>query len=238
MMPTESCEVLATLFHLSKRIRQSSQPNEMKFIFVNETHNLLPYRQAAYYSQKRGVEAISGVSNFDQHTPYIHWLNDWFSKTPNQSQSRSMRLDLSSLSEDNWSEWLPQFVMMVRVNPESETASYLFLARDHAFTQEESTLVEEWADAWFEHYQHYDKTSWMDRFRKLKHKSGTLTGKLVLISTLIAISLIPVKLSVLAPAELIALNPSIIRFTDPLNLITLRQNIVLQRMNEFFMVLP
>jgi hypothetical protein len=43
MMHTESCEVLTTLFHLSKRIRQSAQPSKMKFISTNETHNLLPY---------------------------------------------------------------------------------------------------------------------------------------------------------------------------------------------------
>ena len=69
---------LATLIELERRVRRAASLAELRFIAVNETHGLVPYRQAALLeggSAKRlRVTALSGVASPDRNAPYVVWL--------------------------------------------------------------------------------------------------------------------------------------------------------------------
>jgi hypothetical protein len=65
---------LGTLVQLLKRARQAETEQELAFIIVNETHNLVPYRQAALWRRDREgrgkVMAISGGAVVERNAPF------------------------------------------------------------------------------------------------------------------------------------------------------------------------
>jgi len=210
----ESC--LATLIHLSKRARHSTNLAELRFILVNETKSLLPYRQSAYFSIQKGVETVSGVATLDQQSPYIQWLNNWFRQL-NHDNPKAFTVNLESLSGKGnikWSDWLPKHLSIIPLGRKDQyEGGFLLLARETPFTQEEVTILQEWSDAWQHAYQQILPKRLSGKLTNLlpdniKHPFAT---KSMLALLLLLICFIPVKLTVLGPAELIPLKPSVIR---------------------------
>lgn len=71
---------LSLLTQLSRRVRESASPEEIGFIAVNESKQLLPYRQSALWMRGKGVAAVSGIPDPDRSSPYIQWLTECCSK--------------------------------------------------------------------------------------------------------------------------------------------------------------
>ena len=65
---------LVILIDLEKRIRSVSELNELKFVFVNETHGLVPYRQAILFSIEGIPVTFSGVATTERNSPLVQWL--------------------------------------------------------------------------------------------------------------------------------------------------------------------
>src|SRR5258705_11943141 len=70
---------LGTLVQLLKRARQAETEQELAFIIVNETHNLVPYRQAVLWRRDpegrgKGM-AVSGGAVVERNAPFTLWLN-------------------------------------------------------------------------------------------------------------------------------------------------------------------
>ncbi|MDT8871340.1 hypothetical protein RAA17_10390 [Komagataeibacter rhaeticus] len=98
---------LSALVHLCERLR-TCPPDELDFVLVNESHNLLPYQQAALYrTDKAGIAAISGTAVFDASAPYVRWLAQVFeSITP---RTEAVALDAATLPaalRDEWAQWM------------------------------------------------------------------------------------------------------------------------------------
>src|ERR1700730_17960927 len=70
---------LGTLVQLLKRARQAETEQELAFIIVNETHNLVPYRQAVLWRRDRGARgkaiAMSGGAAVERNAPFTLWLD-------------------------------------------------------------------------------------------------------------------------------------------------------------------
>ena len=65
---------LTLLLQLERRARQAPA-EEIPYIVVNETADLIPYRQALLW--RRGLdrlEAVSGVASPEKNSPYALWL--------------------------------------------------------------------------------------------------------------------------------------------------------------------
>ena len=65
---------LAVLVDLSRRARQARSEAELAFLLVNDTHSLVPYRQAALWRADRGLQALSGLVQPEANAPYAQWL--------------------------------------------------------------------------------------------------------------------------------------------------------------------
>src|SRR6185369_9003125 len=66
---------VGVVMHLARRARQAATAAELGFIAVNETHALMPYRQAALWFAKSGVTALSGVVTPEANAPFVLWLD-------------------------------------------------------------------------------------------------------------------------------------------------------------------
>jgi HlyD family secretion protein len=209
---------LGTLVQLLKRARHAATAEELGFVMVNETHALLPYRQAALWQRNaRGVGkvlAISGAAMVERNAPFMLWLNPAFAKLDDAAEPDRIRpVDAASLGGglgEAWREWLPAHGLLIPLRTAGEPAlGMLLLARDQPWSDGDAHLISELADGY--------SYAWL-RFRGGRHRSvlATLFGrgrmvKLALAAALVAILCLPVTLSALAPAEVVALQPTIVR---------------------------
>jgi phosphotransferase system IIA component len=210
---------LGTLVQLLKRARRAASAEELGFVMVNETHALLPYRQAALWQRHARasgkVAAISGAALAERNAPFTLWLNPAFEKLDGESQSDAIRpVDAISLGGplgEAWGEWLPAHGLLIPLRVDGEaTLGALLLAREQPWSDGDVHLMSELADG----YAH----AWL-RFRGRSRRSlaGVLFGgrgrivKLAIAAAAVAILCMPVTLSALAPAEVVALQPTIVR---------------------------
>jgi Biotin-lipoyl like/HlyD family secretion protein len=214
---------LGMLVQLLKRARRAATAEELGFVMVNETHALVPYRQAALWQRSaRGagkVIAVSGAAMVERNAPFLQWLNPVFAKLDDNSGQDGIRpVDAGSLDAgrpagalgEAWSEWLPAHGLLVPLRTGEQPAlGALLLAREQPWSEGDVHLIAELAEG----YAH----AWA-RFRGGRHRSwlaGLLRRgpllKLVVAAALVGILSMPVTLSALAPAEVVALQPTIVR---------------------------
>ncbi len=212
--------VLATLIFLSKRARDAQDSSEQQFLLVNESMSLLSYRQSAYWEPGAGVKTISGVTTLEKHAPYLQWLDRWFvggntsiTNTPVKNVT-AVTTNLTALGvSDDWREWLPPQLLSIDLKKENHyPGGRVLFARDLPFSPQEIEMLCEWCDSWRAHYIQKYKKNWRNSIAFGQRSSGLkLTARLLIIVILLGLCLLPVRLSVLAPAELIPLNPAIVR---------------------------
>ncbi|KFF72600.1 multidrug transporter [Pectobacterium brasiliense] len=203
--------LLAELLQLQSRARARETLDELAFFIVNETHNLVKYRQALLWDcDKRRLQAASGLASLDHNAPFC----TEFSRLCRQWQEERRQtqvLQCRELPADDqilWQEHLPEFLLWLPLRlPQGDTPLVLVLARDSAWLPAEIALLEKLADA----YAH----AWSSLLKQRRRQTNTSPKKrrLILagIVALVLILLIPVRQSVLAPAEIVAHRPVMVR---------------------------
>jgi hypothetical protein len=207
---------MATLLQLEQRARRAA-PVELPFVMVNETASLLLYRQAILWqAAKRGggrVTAASGVAVHDPDGPYLSWLGKLLARVARGPDARRIHafgpdaVGDADLARD-WSEWLPREALWVPLlAPGDVLLGALLLVRDEPWTEAEEHLLAYLGEA----YGH----AWV-----LGHRRGGLPwarkglpgrGALLGIGLAVALGLVPVRQSVLAPAEVVPTDPALVR---------------------------
>lgn len=203
---------LATLLQLARRARHAASADELYFILVNETFQLAPYRQAALLARGK-VKALSGVSGVEQNAPFAQWLTKVAEALGARSEATTLPFDSTTLPTavgDAWSEWLPAHGLRLVLPGTGAEPAVLVLAREESWTADEMALLAEWADiaaqAWTLHDRGSHHEFWWQTPQRLWR---THRLRYALIAALIL--LIPVRLTVLAPAELAPAHPAIVR---------------------------
>jgi multidrug efflux pump subunit AcrA (membrane-fusion protein) len=206
-------QALMGLLQQAKRAREAPDLEGLGFVIVNETLNLLPYRQAALWSAAGlgSVTAVSGLPQVDPNAPYLQWLNRLCRALA--AQPGITPLDAASAPADSraeWADWLPAHALWLPLQARQDgLEGGLLLARDQPFSEHERALLGELGGS----YGHA-----LAAFRPREHALSRLTSLLrpgraqrrVLLALLL-LSLVPVRLSVLAPAEVSPRQPFLVR---------------------------
>jgi hypothetical protein len=221
--PTPQHPLLA-LLELGRRARGADSANELAFLLVNDSHALFPYRQAALWFADNGVKALSGVVEPEANAPYAQWL-DAVCRFLRDEHATVMRVDARTLPETlaaEWNEWLPPHGLWLPFAERQHSASGgILFAAEQPWPDEIVALLQEWIDTW--HYawaRQPPSAAWS--LRRLTHVATAALlpnpqlswwqqRRLRIAAAVIAVLLCPVRLSVLAPGELVAANPAIIR---------------------------
>ena len=136
---------LAILVELEQRIRSISEINELKFVFVNQTQSLVPYRQAILFSADGKPITFSGVATIEQGAPFVYWLKKHISPVI-KNTNETIRLAPENLDPkyaSEWGSWLPSFALLQPVmSPSGERLGTLLLARDQAWRDEDVELLD------------------------------------------------------------------------------------------------
>ncbi|WP_192804867.1 efflux RND transporter periplasmic adaptor subunit [Noviherbaspirillum aerium] len=220
-----SAAAVTSLIDMAHRARHAQDSVELEFMAVNGTHALAPYRQAALWFAGRGVAALSGVVQMEANAPYVHWLQRLCASLPESAQPLQIgALDAAAGIAEDWAEWLPEYGLWLPL-PASDRSpgGGLLLARDIPWLDEEIGLLGEWVDAWQHAYRAREpRVRWS--FGSLRARAGQRLRqertaglpwwrrRVVHVSAALGLALLfPVRLTVLAPGELVAANPAVIR---------------------------
>jgi hypothetical protein len=212
---------LVALLDLAKRARQAESVEALRFLLVNDTRSLLPYRQAALWTRQHGIEALSGVLQVEANAPYAQWLKQVMAHVAqHQAQHGSVAVEtLPAELSQPWSEWLPPHAYWLPLGS-VEAPAGLLLARDQPWSSPEGALLAEWAEHWQQAWRLATRpasgrwslgglggrseapaarTAWWSR----RAMWGVLAA--------VVVSMLPVRLTVLAPAELVPARPHVVR---------------------------
>ncbi|MCA1325160.1 efflux RND transporter periplasmic adaptor subunit [Herbaspirillum sp. alder98] len=210
---------LLVLLDLGRRARVARSRAELNFLMVNDSHALAPYRQAALWLADRGVDTLSGVVEPEANAPYALWL-DQVCRCLAGSQPQALAVGpytLPPVLAGQWSQWLPPYGLWLPFD-----GGGLLLAADTPWDEERIALFKEWGDTW--HYawtrQQTSASPWS--WRRLGHALKQVSmpdpakpwwrQRRLLAAALVVLALLcPVRLSVLAPGELVPANPALIR---------------------------
>lgn len=226
--PGGTVNPLLALIDLGHRARVAASADALAFLAVNDTRALVRYRQAALWFEEGGVRTLSGVVEAEGNAPYAQWLNRFCKAVAAMHRNPGpVKIVPEDIPEDvaaEWDEWLPREVtwLFLPASPEhpGSTAGGLLLAGDAPVDEALFPLLAEWMHIW-----HH---AWLSRFRpapwslallreRLKPASQGVQEKwwrrrrVKIAAAVLAVMLVPVRLTVLAPGELVPANPATIR---------------------------
>ena len=197
---------VSLLLHLQRRARDAASVAELGFVMVNETHALAPYRQAALWEAGRGLAAVSGVALPEANAPFTLWLERTCRHLA-AAQPEAGPVDPALLAEADraeWSEWLPAAALWLPLR-----GGGLLVARDEAFPDVDVALLAELAHAYGHALAALRRPSlWAEWRTRLAARRRLAVGAGL---GALALAAIPVPLTVLAPAEVVAAHPAVIR---------------------------
>jgi HlyD family secretion protein/Biotin-lipoyl like len=213
-----------SLPEVERLARQAPTNAALAFSMANDAWGLLGYRQALVLRKSAGrwgVLAISGLVDAGETTPYQNWLRRVAAHLDQTERSRQTTPADANAAENSaedtalnslkpghlppelaqeWSQWWPEDVvyafLQARGGGVNGLAFYLFDSPMQATrTASLNRLAEVWLHAWAM-LSGPARTRWLP---------GTRT-RLIVAAVLLAALLIPVRQSVLAPAEIISLE--------------------------------
>ncbi|ATA25272.1 multidrug transporter [Brenneria goodwinii] len=203
--------LLAELLQLQSRARARETRDELAFFIVNETHNLVKYRQALLWDcEHQRLRAASGLASIDPNAPFCSEFSRLCRQWQQEArQTQALRwLDLPASDRLLWQEHLPEFLLWLPLRrPQGEQPLVLILARDRAWQPAELMLLEKLADAYSHAWLGLGNNRRGNAVVRPHRRRLILAGAIALL----LIMLIPVRQSVLAPAEIVAHRPVMVR---------------------------
>lgn len=209
------------LLELQRRLQSASSNREVAFRAVNESAAVLRFDQAVLWRldvlSRPLVVVASGLADISTDSPYQQWLLRLVRVTTPEPFDKPKALTFADLPEAlaaDGAEWFPGYLLHCPVRGPGGTAlGGLLFFRAEPFSDAERAVAEWIADA-----AGFSLWAWRSERAAVKRwlKSRRTWRQLAIAAAVLAIvALIPVRLSVLAPAEISAARP--IPVTSPLD---------------------
>ncbi|KPN89346.1 efflux RND transporter periplasmic adaptor subunit [Pseudomonas nunensis] len=200
-------QVFARFLDLERLTRAARTPAQLAYSLVNDSQALFGFRHAALLIAGK-VQAVTGVSAVDPNAPFVAFVEQAVAQLfkldilkqarviPQDGLSESIRADWQSLSAAQVF-WLPL------VDHQGDVFGGLWLARDTPWNPSEQVLLSQLGDT----YSH----AWLAlQPRKPWRLRWTRKRQVLLVAAALLALLIPVRQSVLAPAEVVPLGGRVV----------------------------
>jgi len=217
------------LLDFEQRIQSAASNREVAFRAVNDSSQVLRFDQAVLWRvdllSRPLIAAASGLADVSGDSPYQQWLVELvksITPRPFEQPQYLAAADLGEAVVADGAEWLPARVLHCPLRaPTGVSLGGMLFFRAEAFSEAERAAAE-WVarSAGYALWAWRSDRHWVKRFLK----GGNLWKRAGIAAALVALAaLIPVRLSVLAPAEITPLRP--IPITTPLDAVV-RQIVV------------
>jgi len=184
---------LFTLLELQRRAQDAVDRAGFIHVALNETHRLVPYKQAVFWNADREAEAVSGNAALDPRGPYALEV------------SRAVRAltDRTASVFELKHEGLHVLVITMRTGREGVLGG-LWLENDKPFSAQEQEILEELAAS-------YGAALALHSLRARRVlPAGRKRRRALTILLLAAVMFVPVRLTATAPAEVVARDSAIV----------------------------
>lgn len=206
-MPGHSERVFAQFLDLERQTRAARSTEQLAYSLVNDGQPLFGYRHAGLLIAGK-VRAVTAVSSVDPNAPFVAFVEQAVAQLHKQSLGQTARVipseQLSAQVQADWQSlsaghvfWLPL------IDPQDRVFGGIWLARDTPWNPAEQVLLAQLGDT-YSHAWHALQPRQPWRLR--------LTGKrrALVVVVLLLLLLIPVRQSVLAPAEVVPLAGQVV----------------------------
>ena len=206
---------------LEARARAAGNLAELGFSMANDSYGLLPFRQALVFAGSEDdsrLLCVSGLAKLAEDSPYLVWLQrSWpwlqqrFGTGAAWCTQADLRADTLTPTEvlDGWDEWWPQGLYALPLSRrDGERLGWVCFLLDQppseAQHQAFSRLAQSWSYCW-EMLAGKPRRGLRKRWQAL----GRMRQRLLLLGLLV-VPLLPVRQSFLAPAEVVALEATMV----------------------------
>jgi hypothetical protein len=199
-LPSAAERVFALFLGLEKQARQAASTEQLAFCMVNDGQSLFGFRHAALLIAGK-VQALTGISLVEPNAPFVAFVERAAGQLLGQGQLAEPRaVDAMLLDEQSRADWqalsAAQAFWLPLKDRGGDVFGGLWLAREQPFNEAEQALLAQLGDS----YAHawlalQPRKPW--RLRWPRKKLLAIAGGLCLLL------LVPVRQSVLAPAEVV-----------------------------------
>ncbi len=208
-------QAIGNLLQIEHEVRQADSASVIEFIAANDSWRIIPYRQAVLWRHDAHgaprLQLVSGLAEVAGDSPFRQWMNQilhTLNLTPGKPQLLTME-DVPASLRPGWREWMPQHAVALPLKtPDGHSNGGLWLALEQVPADAELALLERLALvygqglwAWRDAIPLWRRIGSAMR-NLLRHKWWWL-GWLV-------VACIPMRLTVLAPAEIIGKDAKLI----------------------------
>jgi multidrug resistance efflux pump len=207
---------LSMLLQLEGKVRGVQTQQELQFLFVNDTRRLVPYQQAILLApptpstQNYQVRAASSVPVLDRTVPLMQWIERLIGALRKTSTGPDIRhvteADCPAELRPDWKEFTPGYGLWCPLkHPGGQILGGLWLTRDQPWADYEVPILQRLSEA----YAYAWRAVGPSNSRRWRWGlSRTMTW--VLAAATLGALAIPVPMSTLAPAKIVAKDPLIV----------------------------
>ncbi|MGK0298238.1 MAG: multidrug resistance efflux pump [Gammaproteobacteria bacterium] len=207
---------VSVLMQLESMVRRAESLKALQFIIVNETRKLIPYRQAflletdSKSKDMHTLQCASSIAVIEKDAHLTSWIEKLVSSLYKENSSSSIQqIDITRCPErykERWKEFSLPFVLWCPLDlANGRHMGVFWLSRETPWQENEIVLIkrlaETFAHAWF-------ALSDQEKLQKNKHYERVILGSVFFIVA--SFFVIPVRISALAPVEVVARDPTII----------------------------
>ena len=206
-VPGPAERLFAQLLALQSQARAAADVDHLAYALVNDGQALFGYRHAALLIAGR-VQAVTGISRVEPHAPFVAFVESAAGQLLSQDLSSTPHeVDASTLNEQTRADWhslsAGSVFWLPLLDRQSQLFGGLWIAREQPWSEAEQALLVQLGDcyshAWLALQPH---KPWRLRWPRKKILAVAVAAALLL--------LLPVRQSVLAPAEVVPLNGRVV----------------------------
>ena len=209
-----SLDLFAALLRLEQVVLSAETAAETRFVIANETRSLSPFVQGVLLGgqqdERLHVDAVSNLSDVDRTTPFLAWVERLAAHVSASIPGRELvTLTPEHLTPELRREWpdfaLPHLLWIPLFTREHERQGVLLLSRESAWMPQELALLSHLSSIYafaLQKFQVRKRWHWQQaHLRKRALWAGLL---------LLAVAFWPLRLSVLAPADITPRDPFVV----------------------------
>lgn len=200
-------QVLAHYLKLERQARAAASVEELCYAMVNDSQPLFAFRHAALLITGK-VRALTGISVVEPNSPFVVFIERIAARLAAGERFALPGVvspqDLDDASRDDWRALsAPHAFWLPLKDRKGEVFGGLWLARDNPWNEAEQTLLAQLGDC----YSHAWRALQPGKPWRLRWPAKM---RWAIVAALLLVLLIPVRQSVLAPAEVVPLNGRVV----------------------------
>lgn len=203
---------------LEARARASLNLKELCFSIANDSYGLLNFRQALVFignGQDSRLQTVSGLTKLAEDSPYLLWLKRIWPGLQQRFAGKPAWCTLKHLEDaptewrEGWEEWWPEGVYTLPLQRrDGQILGWVCFLLDQppadSLHQAVLQLSQTWGYCW-EMLAGKPRHGLRSRWQAMSR-----TKRVILLTCVLVIPLIPIRQSILAPAEVVALDATLI----------------------------